>query len=293
MKECKIIRDLFPSYIDGLTAESTNLYIQEHLNSCEDCKKVLEDMEKDIKLDTTKKDSKEVKYIKKYNRKMKILKIVLLVILLLFMFRVTRNMIIIVSLDSKINKYTTSQNFYLKQTLYSEDGVDIAEIHKKDNKYTSRFKSISENFKFDTTEYYNGQTANTYFEVKDDEENIEKKIAYLNREDGIVVPYITNSIKIENPIDFILNSIFLNITSENCNGKDCYRVTMQPFNSNGEAIYFIEKETGLTIRSLGESASLKNNGERYDHISDYEYEFDVVADEDFIEPDISEYEIEE
>ena len=57
MKECKIIRDLFPSYIDGLTNEETNQYIEEHLNNCEHCKKILEDMKKELKLDTIQKDS--------------------------------------------------------------------------------------------------------------------------------------------------------------------------------------------------------------------------------------------
>ena len=293
MKECKIIRDLFPSYIDGLTSESTNQYIQEHLDNCEDCQKVLETMKKDIKIDTTKKDSREVKYIKKYNKKMKILKITLLAILLIFMFRVARNMIIIVSLDSKIDKYATSQNFYLKQILYSEDGVDIFEVHKKDDRYTTKFKSTSENFKFVVTEYHSGQTVNTYVEAKSDEENISTKRATLNGEDESNLSVLTSSIKIDNPINFILNSLFANIKSDNCNGKDCYRVGIKPFNSSDEAIYYIDKETGLTIRSLGASSTLKNDGERYDHIADYQYEFDVVTDEELIEPDISEYEIQE
>ena len=46
LNDCKIIRDLFPSYIDGLTNETTNQYIEEHLKDCEDCKKALENMKK-------------------------------------------------------------------------------------------------------------------------------------------------------------------------------------------------------------------------------------------------------
>ena len=293
MKECKIIRDLFPSYIDGLTNEDTNHYIEEHLNNCEECKTVLEDMKKDIKLDTTKKDSREVKYIKKYNKKMKILKIALLVILLIFMFRVTRNMIIIVSLDRKFNDYATSQNFYLKQILHSEDGTDIAEIYKKDNRNVRKYRTTSETINYVCTEYYNGQTTNTYYEIKYVDENISKKMAYLNKKDE-TMPVIPNSITTDNPIDFIITSLFSSITTENCNGKDCYRIAIkEPFTSSLIPTYYIEKETGLTIRSLGTGARLKNDGERDDFISDYQYEFDVVTDEDFIEPDISEYEIEE
>ena len=47
MKECKIICDLLPSYIDELTTEDTNQYIQQHLGNCRDCKKALEEMKKD------------------------------------------------------------------------------------------------------------------------------------------------------------------------------------------------------------------------------------------------------
>ena len=42
VKDCKIVQDLLPSYIDGLTNEDTNQYIEEHLKECEECKKKLE-----------------------------------------------------------------------------------------------------------------------------------------------------------------------------------------------------------------------------------------------------------
>ena len=76
-KNCKIIRDLFPSYVDGLTNKDTNQYIEEHLKNCEDCKKILQNMKKELRIDTTKKDSQEVNYIKKFNKKMKLFKIIL------------------------------------------------------------------------------------------------------------------------------------------------------------------------------------------------------------------------
>ena len=41
---CDIIRDLFPSYLDGLTSETTNKEVDGHLEECEDCKAVLERM---------------------------------------------------------------------------------------------------------------------------------------------------------------------------------------------------------------------------------------------------------
>ena len=113
MKECKIIRDLFPSYIDDLTNKETNQFIEEHLNSCKDCKKVLETMQKDINLNTTKKDSKEVKYIKKFNNKMKMLKMIIIGIALIVVLVIVRNMMILVSLNNRADKYTSSTNYYI------------------------------------------------------------------------------------------------------------------------------------------------------------------------------------
>ena len=202
-------------------------------------------------------------------------------------------MIIIVSLDRKFNDYATSQNFYMKQILHSEEGTSLAEIYKNGNRNIRRYRTTSETINYVCTEYYNGQTTNTYIEIKYVDENILKKIATLN-DDDMTWPAIPSSIMTDNPVDFIITSLFSSITSENCNGRDCYRIAIkEPDGNSLVPIYYIDKETGLTIRSLGTGARLKNDGERDDFISDYQYEFDIVTDEDFIEPDISEYEIQE
>lgn len=46
--ECSIIRDLFPSYIDGLTSEEGNYIIEEHLRECTECREFLEGMKADL-----------------------------------------------------------------------------------------------------------------------------------------------------------------------------------------------------------------------------------------------------
>ena len=42
---CEIIRDLLPSYVDGLTSEVTNEAICEHIQSCDACKETLHRMQ--------------------------------------------------------------------------------------------------------------------------------------------------------------------------------------------------------------------------------------------------------
>ena len=43
---CEVIQDLLPSYIDGLTSPVTNEIIEDHLCTCEECRKLYESMKK-------------------------------------------------------------------------------------------------------------------------------------------------------------------------------------------------------------------------------------------------------
>ncbi|MBR5421166.1 MAG: DUF4825 domain-containing protein [Lachnospiraceae bacterium] len=67
---CELIKDLFPSYIDGLTADKTNSLIEEHLVGCEDCSRALKAMrgetEQELKPDED--DRKEIAFLKKTKR---------------------------------------------------------------------------------------------------------------------------------------------------------------------------------------------------------------------------------
>ena len=56
-RECKLVQDLLPNYIEKVTSEETNQYIEEHLQNCTDCEKVYTSMTEEIKakaLDTDK-----------------------------------------------------------------------------------------------------------------------------------------------------------------------------------------------------------------------------------------------
>lgn len=104
-RECKIIQDLLPNYIENLTNTETNLFIEDHLKKCEECKKMYENMKKELEINTTKRDKREVKYIKKFSNKLKILKMIVLVILLVFMGVIGYKIIVIKSLQGKMDNY--------------------------------------------------------------------------------------------------------------------------------------------------------------------------------------------
>ena len=66
---CEVVKDLLPSYIDGLTSETTNELIRAHLQGCEDCRTAYErmrDPERTAEQDAQEK--REIDYLKK-NRK--------------------------------------------------------------------------------------------------------------------------------------------------------------------------------------------------------------------------------
>ncbi|WP_340372088.1 zf-HC2 domain-containing protein [Peribacillus sp. FSL E2-0218] len=46
--KCNIVRDLLPSYIDHLCSQDSIHYIEEHMESCEKCREVLESMKNDV-----------------------------------------------------------------------------------------------------------------------------------------------------------------------------------------------------------------------------------------------------
>lgn len=292
-KDCKIVRDLLPSYIDGLTNEETNQYVEEHLKQCNECTNVLENMEKLLGTENTDKNSKEVKYIKKYNNKMKILKITLLAILLIFVLSYARKIIILVSLSNKVNEYVNSTNYYKKAVNFYSDNVITLETYKKDEKIIDKFKLLSETSKINNANYFNGEKVNSYYEIKFDEETEEyksRKTAQLNQEKQLLA-VIPNYIDISRPVMFFGLPLFSSIKSDKCDEIDCYRVTINSLGNKYDTVYYIEKETGLALRILGQTTGADNI--KYDSITNIEYKFDVLTDEDFIEPDLSEYEIEE
>ena len=68
---CEIVRDLLPSYIDQLTSDTTNHYVQEHLEECTACKEVLDNMTSpDSETpDSGNQGKKEIDFLKKNRRR--------------------------------------------------------------------------------------------------------------------------------------------------------------------------------------------------------------------------------
>ena len=64
---CEIVRDLLPTYIDGLTSEVTNEEMESHLSSCKECEMLYNEMKIPIE---TPMETKEMDYLKKVKQRM-------------------------------------------------------------------------------------------------------------------------------------------------------------------------------------------------------------------------------
>lgn len=118
-KECKIIKDLLPSYIDKVTSEETNKFIEEHLNKCSECRKYYDEMNSELEKESVR-DTEVVKEIKKYKRKiftLKALVIVVFVLLIVFIlgtigfkYYVVKN-----TINTNINNEEAVGNFRIEE----------------------------------------------------------------------------------------------------------------------------------------------------------------------------------
>ncbi len=82
-RDCKIVQDLLPNYIENLTEEITNEYIEEHIATCAECAQVLKDMNGELKLEQIHQEH-EIKYLKGIRKRVRrtILAVTIAVILI-------------------------------------------------------------------------------------------------------------------------------------------------------------------------------------------------------------------
>ena len=68
---CAVIKDLLPSYIDGLTSEETKALVEEHLAECDGCRLTYQVMKENAEeaAKPTSEDRREIDFLKKNKRK--------------------------------------------------------------------------------------------------------------------------------------------------------------------------------------------------------------------------------
>ena len=82
--ECDIAMDLMPLYVDDLLSENSKIFVENHINTCEACRKYYEKLSSEIKIPVSKEvrfsDLRPIEYLKS-NLSKKIIKKVLATVL--------------------------------------------------------------------------------------------------------------------------------------------------------------------------------------------------------------------
>lgn len=65
---CYLIRDLLPTYVDGLTSGETSRAIEDHVAACDDCRALLDEMRAPAPVEPGPEDAPQVDYLKKVRR---------------------------------------------------------------------------------------------------------------------------------------------------------------------------------------------------------------------------------
>ena len=267
-KDCKIVQDLLPNYIENLTNEETNKFIDEHLKECNECQKIFENMKKDFKVNTTKRDEREVKYIKKYSKKMKLLKTILLFIVVIYVVVITRRTIIMTSLSGKVNENQAYDNYYARLYSYQGDTLTITESYNKGRDYLTTFTRLVNDNEIQKITYY--KKGNEQFAVTE----AGGKKTVIDSKKMLGGTYVSDG--------FLVNlqyALVTGIESTYCNGKECYVFKGSSYER------YIDKETGFAIRDIEKSN--KEITRQTDMVVDYDYKFNIVTDSDIIRPDIT------
>ena len=300
-RECKIVQDLLPNYVDGLTNEETNKYIEEHIKECTECTEILANMQKKLNVKIGEKDKKSVKILKKYNNKMLFLKImfvIFLIIIILFGANVARKYIILKQIANKADETINVNNYHKRVYYYDKERTSIIDYYGLNDKRKIVRREISDKeTKIETTygtEFSKDEFGNKQYNCNIYTVSGEEKTAKLNRK-------VYVGIDPQNPIEIGKDSVpgllFLatrvSIKEDTYNGEECYFVSSSSPNVTFSILSnagYISKNTGLLINSMSFEIEVDDGNYSRWPASDYEYEFNNVNEDEFIEPDINEYE---
>lgn len=322
-KDCEIIKDLLPLYVDDVCSIETKELVEKHLKNCNECKKIFETMEKD----EHNKNFEEKESIKNFNNKIKrnkkkavVISLIIFVIGIL-LIKYICSCILFNHIINKAHKFSDIDNMYIQKMENSLSGeIFVTKEYYKDGK----FKEVHESYTKDkVTTIYTKYTSIGSDEVviiyPDNKARIEKELEILNNETMLKsIPFIYNndiSFRTITPIFLSMKSKKFNVGAYSNENKKCY-ILQDKFDIGTNWEIWLDKETGLPLKEIninGLRTYYSDNNEEdidenkiddylkekqdilinsSDAVTEYKYVFDIVTDEDVKMPDLSKYEIE-
>lgn len=216
-KECEIVEDLLFGYQDGTLHNESKELVENHLISCEQCKKLFNEMKKD-KIDNKKEQEEEIDYLKKVKKKINkknkwiiiigiILGIIILFNIFIFTYYYSEAGKVKIYLSDNI---TEEQKENIENSVTNIDGEAKIKYYSKEDS----LNQMKEKFK-DKEELLGGYSKDNnplpaYFVVDTEIENGEKIKNTVESLEG--VEHI-NNIGDTNPYMFMLSEIIVEFNS--------------------------------------------------------------------------------
>lgn len=213
-QQCKIVQDLLPNYIEKLTDEETNKFIEEHIRNCSECQEIINDMKNDLQIEI-KETKKQLNPLKKIKNRYKIIvaiSVLVTIILVLGIIYFKDNYII--SKDEngkiKIEKYTIDEKImancrhviiYGKQK--QKDTIDgylyytyILSINQDEICVNARVKEEGYTIEKINQKYQSYISNRLYDNIeKNDKEIIKNDKNYIKKNKNIIIKKIEESIE--------------------------------------------------------------------------------------------------
>lgn len=254
-KECKIIQDILPNYIEKITSSETNEYVSQHLEKCQYCYEIYNDMTKEF-YKSEKNTSKDIDYLKKHKKKLQILKMIILLISFVVISLIIKKFVVFNLIETRAQNQNFN-NYYVKMKETATSRMVEWEMYYKDgnfivinNKHTLSGNETIYNYKY-------AENKIQLIEKDGKKDFLDSEPVYLEHYNFLHKNFVGN--------------LGLAITPNSLSqikfaGKQCYIVKL-----GKDYLNIIDKETGLTIKEI----NLKNN-----ITVDYEYSFGTVTDDD-------------
>ena len=214
----------------------------------------------------------------------KIIVAILVILLVIFAINTIRKVIIFNNLQEKISKYEKSENMYSK--IDSEKSITERFIKNDIDKLIIKYKDKP----MTVIQLKNGNECKNYTFF---EETKKVTVTDVNNMDALRVTKINNTINTNSFIDKLIKCITSKVSTETIDGKEYYvidgklsgnQLMLQNVISTKA---YIDRETGLTMKII---EITKENNNKKEYITNYEYNFDSITDDEISEPNTIGYE---
>ena len=254
--KCEIVKDLAIPYKENLINEGSKRFVEEHLLTCDNCKKYYEDINSDI-LDNNKTEKNNddivINGLKKVHRRLNILKmsltlilVIIVTLLSIFVYKFIKVKKVVDSAYSKIEYMKGLDNYKLTvKTINKNFGTNESNEYTQDYYYKDGKYKIEAD---DSIKFYQDESLEKVCVYHNLNQIEYYKHDFIEEHKGNLINIFSDIINYKKDNPFFL--LGLSVRNDRYNGADCF--VIRTGNNNSHRDVWIDKETLTTIRVVNE-----------------------------------------